>query len=176
LQVTETASYAQPWEGFGLTTFRATLCYQHGTSRRLCASSWTGMWTVRLLSGRDQFLTLQLGGKTVARVVYRSANISGPPARAEVPAVWSVGLTGPTTTYAPGGLNGPQSLRIGTQAFFWGTFGPHTLCYKHGSSAIRCRQSRFGGFYVDVLPGRDQYVTLRRSGEVISRLVYLNVT
>src|SRR5215469_7910990 len=65
----------------------ATLCYQHGPSSRRCSASPHGMWTVRLLSGHDQFFTLRVSGKTVARIVYHKADIPGRPAPSEAPAV-----------------------------------------------------------------------------------------
>lgn len=93
---------------------RAQLCYQHGTSRRLCSDDKSALWKVRLASGSDQFLTLRVDGKTVARVVYRDVHIAGPPVRgvapvdiaqATAPAVSTP--QEPTPTTATGGLSGP---------------------------------------------------------------------
>jgi hypothetical protein len=68
---------------------------------------------VRLLSGNGQFLTLELGGKTVARVAYR-VRILGPPARAEAPLVWTPPRPPPGQPPDPrsaeGGLSGPATL------------------------------------------------------------------
>jgi hypothetical protein len=160
----------------------ATLCYQHGTSRRSCTGGGVGgMWSVRLLSGRDQFLTLRVNGATVARLAYRDVNIPGPPAPSEAP----VALTPlppapapapgspPAPRFARGGLYGPASVTVGAIAYLWtDRVAPATLCYKHGSSRVHCVRSQLGGFYLTVLPGRLQYFTLRRRGEIISRLVY----
>jgi hypothetical protein len=142
----------------------ATLCYKHGSSRKLCGPVGRE-WTVILLPGREQYLTLRLGGKTFARVAYRNVKINPPR-----------GLNLATTIRAVGGpsLVGPIHIRVGQQVFFRGPFGPTTLCYKHGSSRLHCGQSHYGGFYVTVRPGRDQYFTARVNGKVVARLIYRN--
>jgi hypothetical protein len=164
LQVSEVAGRDE-----GYAPQPATLCYQHGTSRKRCASGALYQpWTVVVLPGRQQYLTLQVGGKTVARVVYRNVNVgvaavpSQAPAIVYVPQIWQ--------------LNGPQSVRVGQTAFFASVnVEESVLCYKHGSSRVRCQRSPVGGFYVDVLSGHDQYFTLRVGGKVVAKLVYRNV-
>jgi hypothetical protein len=169
-----------PTSGSSGWTGALTLCYQHGTSRRFCGASQTGQWTVRLESGGEQFLTLRIGGQTVARVVYRDVRIAGPPARGTAPLDATpkparVDVE-PAAVSATGGLSGPKSIRVGAEAYFWWDHvAPSTLCYRHGTSRMRCQRSWSGGFDVMVLPGRDQYFTLRVSGKVLSRLVYHHV-
>ncbi len=52
----------------------ATLCYQHGTSAKRCVYSKWGFWELRIQPSRDQYFTLRVGGKVVARLVYRNVS------------------------------------------------------------------------------------------------------
>jgi hypothetical protein len=52
----------------------ATLCYRHGSSRVHCRRSSAGGFYVAVLSGRQQFFSLRMNGKVVARLVYRNVN------------------------------------------------------------------------------------------------------
>ena len=146
----------------------ATLCYKHGSSRKRCANGH--VWYVVVLPGRQQYLTLQVGGKTVARLVYRNVNVAVAAVPSQAPAVvYQPQLVGDI-------LVGPTYLKVGQQAYFAGGLVASELCYKHGTSGLRCTRSRTGGFMVDVLQGHDQYFTLRIGGRVVSRLVYRNVS
>jgi hypothetical protein len=150
----------------GYQSWPATLCYQHGSSRTRCAHGQA--WYVVVQPGQQQYLTLRVGGKTVARVVYRNVNVGVAAVPSQAPAVVYRLVVGQQ-------LIGPRLLKVGQQAYFGGPLEGDVLCYKHGTSRLRCTRSRYGGFYVDVLSGRDQYFTLRIGGKVVARLVYRNV-
>jgi hypothetical protein len=76
---------------------------------------------------------------------------------------------------------GPSQVWWGeTDQFYSGVGG--RLWYKHGSSAVRDLgpgTPQPGGtgtsWNVKILPGRDQYFTLRVAGVVIARIHYRNV-
>jgi hypothetical protein len=90
------------------------------------------------------------------------------------PPVASTGGGPPPTPISPPPrapiLSGPQSVRVGQTVEISGSEAGD-LCYKHGTSRIRCTK---GGpsWNVKILPGLQQFFTLRVNGVVIGRLVY----
>jgi hypothetical protein len=153
----------------------ATLCYKHGSSRQRCAYApvYTG-WTVVVLPGQRQYLTLRIGGKVVARRMFRNVRVGLPATLIPAPDPSSPVFA--SMQQEPQALYGPAFLKIGELDYFASTTIDHsTLCYKHGSSRVNCTWSRLGGFFIRVQPGGDQYFTLRTDGKVIGRLIYRSV-
>jgi hypothetical protein len=116
------------------------------------------LWAVYVLPGRQQYLTLKVGGQVVARRVFRNVNV-GPSAVLTPLQHW------------PAQIAGPNRVRVGQQVYLhvdrWST-----LCVKRDTGATRCSPSQFGGWFLVIRPAHILYLTVRVRGVTVARRVY----
>jgi hypothetical protein len=75
-------------------------------------------------------------------------------------------------------LRGPAQLRVGARVTFYASEAPTgaELCYQHGTSSKKCVYDEYDFWELRIQRGSTQYLTLRRHGKTVDRLVYRTST